>query len=155
MKLLVAVFSGSHRNGFFRLRWFAFILLGLSSLAVMAERVPPGTDDEISARLAPFGSLCKAGEDCGQNAAAVTSSGPRTGQQVYDTSCMACHAVGVSGAPKFGNAGDWAARIEKGADALWSSTQNGFNVMPPRGTCMDCSDEELRAAMDYMVDAAR
>jgi cytochrome c5 len=62
---------------------------------------------------------------------------------------------GAAGAPKYGDAVAWAPRIAKGKDALYESTYNGLNgVMPARGTCMDCSDEELQATVDYMVAAA-
>ena len=142
-------------GGFPLRRSVVALLIGFATLGAVAERIPPGTDEEISARLTPFGKLCKSGEDCGQTATRSASAGPRTGQQVYDTACTVCHAVGVSGAPKFGNAEDWAPRIAQGMDTLWSHTLNGLNVMPPKGTCMDCSDEELRGAMDYMVEAAR
>ena len=48
----------------------------------------------------------------------------------------------------------WAPRIGKGIEVLYESTYNGLNTMPVRGTCMDCSDEELQATVDYMVAAA-
>jgi cytochrome c5 len=54
-----------------------------------------------------------------------------------------------------GNAAAWEPRLAKGMDTLWEHTVNGFNAMPPKGTCMSCSDEELRAAMDYMVEEAQ
>jgi cytochrome c5 len=50
-----------------------------------------------------------------------------------------------------GDAAAWQPRIDKGMDTLWQHTLNGLNAMPPKGTCMACSDEELRAAMDHMV----
>lgn len=117
-----------------------------------ADRVPPGTDDQIRERLQPFGEVCVAGAECaGVVVAASTSGGQaRSGQQVYDSFCFACHAAGVSGAPKFGNTEEWGPRLEKGMDALMISTHNGLNAMPPKGTCMDCSDEELEAAITYM-----
>jgi len=66
---------------------------------------------------------------------------------------MACHATGVSEAPILGNAEQWAVRVAKGADALYTSAINGLGVMPARGTCVDCSDDEMRAAVDYMLGA--
>jgi cytochrome c5 len=62
---------------------------------------------------------------------------------------------GVAGAPKFGDADAWAPRIAKGKEALYASTYNGLNIMPPRGTCSACSDEDLRNTVDYMVSAAQ
>ncbi|MBV1907260.1 MAG: c-type cytochrome [Pseudomonadales bacterium] len=119
-------------------------------------RVPPGTDDAVRDRLTPFGSSCKAGEECAGTAVVASGGEPLSGQAVYDKSCFICHAAGVGGAPKFQNIDDWKPRLAKGLDTLWSSTQNGLNAgMPPKGTCMDCSDDELRAAMDYMIDAVK
>ena len=73
------------------------------------------------------------------------------GQKIYQTSCQACHATGAAGAPKLGDKDAWAPRIAKGNDALLSSVKNGLKAMPPKGTCMSCSEDELRAAMEYMI----
>jgi len=73
------------------------------------------------------------------------------GQKIYQTSCQACHATGAAGAPKLGDKDAWAPRIAKGNDALLSSVKNGLKAMPPKGACMGCSEDELRAAMEYMV----
>ncbi|MEM7098788.1 MAG: c-type cytochrome [Pseudomonadota bacterium] len=115
--------------------------------------IPPGTSDEIEARLQAFGEVCRVGDDCG-TASAAASSGPLSGQQVYDQFCFACHSTGVGGAPKIGEAGEWAARVDKGMDVLMDSTLNGLNAMPAKGTCMNCSDEELSEAVTYMLDAS-
>ena len=57
----------------------------------------------------------------------------------------------MSEAPKFTDEVDWAPRLEKGMDVLLETTVTGLNLMPPMGTCMDCSEEELAAAVDYMI----
>lgn len=118
-------------------------------------RVAPGTDATVRERMTPFGKVCKAGDACAQKAEASTGGVARSGKAIYDSSCFICHAAGIGGAPKFQNVEEWAPRIAKGQDALWESTINGLNAMPARGTCMDCSDDELRAGMDYILDAAR
>lgn len=130
----------------------ASVLVILASVYIYA--VPPGTKDEISARLEPFGSVCRAGEDCG-TMAAVASSGPMNGQQVYDQFCFACHTTGVGGAPRLGDVADWMDRSAKGMDVLMASTLNGLNAMPAKGTCMNCSDDELSEAVTYMLDSAQ
>lgn len=126
--------------------------LGLFSQPLRADAVPPGTDDDIRDRLAPFGNLCRAGDDCGSSAA-VADAGPLSGEAVYNQFCFACHATGASDAPIFADAEAWAPRIDKGMDTLMASTLNGIGMMPPKGTCMNCSDDELQAAVDYMVEA--
>ena len=120
-------------------------------VGVYTYAVPPGTQDEIAERIAPFGNVCRAGEDCA-SAVAAASSGPMSGQAVYDQFCFACHASGVGGAPLLGDAGQWQARVDKGMDELMASTLNGLNTMPPKGTCMNCSDDELSDAVTYMLD---
>jgi cytochrome c5 len=77
------------------------------------------------------------------------------GKSIYDTKCMACHATGVAGAPKFGDKDAWAPRIATGMDALLQNATNGIRAMPPKGTCMDCTEDQLKAAIQYMVDAAQ
>ena len=133
----------------------------------LAYALPPGTADEIRARLEPFGKVCIAGEDCGRGGASMAAAtpvaanasgsagGPSGGEAVYNQYCFACHMAGVAGAPKFGDPEAWAPRIEKGMETLYASTYNGINAMPARGTCMSCSDEDLKATVDYMVEAAR
>lgn len=150
MKLKPNGFARIVRNG------MAAALLAAFSLGAIA--LPPGTNEEILERIRPIGSLnvaesASGSEGDGAGAQVADAGEPRSGQQVYDNYCMACHAAGVAGAPAFGNDEAWAPRLEKGMDTLYASTINGLNIMPPRGTCSDCSDEELRASVDYMVDA--
>lgn len=93
---------------------------------------------------------------------AMLAAGPAAaadGKAVYDQACMACHAQGVAGAPKFGDAEAWAPRIEKGKEMLYDHSINGFQgetgVMPPKGGFANLSDEEVKAAVDYMVENAQ
>jgi len=73
------------------------------------------------------------------------------GEKIYQKFCQACHATGAAGAPKLGDKDAWAPRIAKGNDVMLSSVKNGLKAMPPKGTCMSCSEDELRVAMEYMV----
>lgn len=81
------------------------------------------------------------------------------GEAVYNSACMACHAQGVAGAPKLGDAEAWADRIDQGMDTLYENSINGFQgeagVMPPKGGFANLSDEEVKAAVDYMVENAQ
>ncbi len=112
-------------------------------------------NEEISERLKPVGEVCMSGEDCAAAPVAAASSGPRTGAEVYETKCVTCHATGAAGAPKFGDVGAWAPRIDKGIDTLYTHAINGFNGMPAKGLCMDCSDDEIHAAVDHMVEGSK
>jgi cytochrome c5 len=125
-----------------------------AALLAACAPAPEGTRSEIAERIAPVGGVDSSAMEMVAAAPAVPAA-PRSGEAVYSTYCVACHMSGAAGAPKYGDATAWAPRIAKGKDALYASTYNGLNgVMPARGTCMDCSDEELQATVDYMVAAA-
>lgn len=89
--------------------------------------------------------------------AAATQQSPRTGEQVYQQFCGTCHKTGVANAPKFADKAAWEPRIARGKDALYQSAINGVagTAMTPKGSCMNCSDDELKAAVDYMVENAQ
>ncbi len=128
------------------------VLSGLTAGAVMAS-----VEDEIRARIAPVGEVCLQGEECGSAAAPTetASAGPRSGSEVYDAVCMACHSTGAAGAPKIGDTAAWAPRIDKGLETLVSHAINGFNAMPAKGGCANCPDEEIQAAVEYMVEESQ
>ena len=114
-------------------------------------------EEEIRARLAPFGTSCLVGDavcagvaEAAAPVAAATSAAPMSGQQVYERFCFACHAQGVGEAPLFQDAGQWAQRLQKGMDELLRTSTQGLGAMPPKGTCMTCSDDEMAAAIRYL-----
>jgi len=72
----------------------------------------------------------------------------------YNKACAVCHNAGVAGAAKTGDVAAWAPKLEKGMDALVSSVKNGLNVMPPKGMCFDCTDEDYVALITYMSSPA-
>jgi len=86
-------------------------------------------------------------------AAALLSSGvfAADGEAVYNKACVNCHAAGVAGAPKAHAADEWAPRLAAGIDALVASATAGKGAMPPKGLCADCSDADLKAAIEFMV----
>ncbi|MFZ5697555.1 MAG: c-type cytochrome [Pseudomonadota bacterium] len=67
----------------------------------------------------------------------------------YDKTCTFCHATGAAGAPKTGDAAAWKPRLAKGDAALLKSVKNGFNAMPPKGMCNDCTDADYKALIQY------
>ncbi len=108
-------------------------------------------EQQIIDRIKPVGEVCIQGKsDCAAPVAAV-ASGPRSGADVYGAACLACHDTGAAGAPKLGVAADWTARIAQGEETLVSNAINGIRGMPPKGTCMACSDEEIKLAVQHMV----
>jgi cytochrome c5 len=75
----------------------------------------------------------------------------QTGEQVYQRFCFACHAGGAAGAPRVGRPEEWRERIDRGTDEMLRNTIAGMPGMPPRGGCTACSDEELEAAIEFML----
>ena len=131
--------------------FFAIALISLSAYALTDSQRA-----EIEERIKPVGDVCLQGDDsCGSAVAA--SSGPRSGEDVYNAACMACHATGAGGAPLLGDTAAWADRIGKGMDALYASGINGLpgTGMIAKGGCMNCSDDEVRAAVDYMLEGSQ
>ncbi|WP_444943319.1 c-type cytochrome [Microbulbifer sp. ZKSA006] len=130
--------------------------LAVSAAAAVAQQ---SVDEQIAERIAPAGKTCMKGEECAAAVAAAPEGagggGTRSGEDIYNASCQTCHALGVAGAPKFGDAAAWAPRIAQGMDTLYSHAINGFNAMPAKGLCMDCSDDEVKAAVDYMADNSK
>lgn len=84
---------------------------------------------------------------------AQASGGDFDPARTYTQSCAACHNSGAAGAPRFGNSEDWSARLEKGFDTLVQHTIEGFNnIMPPKGMCFSCTDEQLAEVVQYILD---
>jgi len=77
------------------------------------------------------------------------------GKATYDQACVACHGQGVAGAPKFGDKVIWAPRIKTGMEALYATSIKGKGAMPPKGGNTTLADADVKAAVDYMVAAAK
>jgi len=88
-------------------------------------------------------------------AAASGTAQAADGKAVYDKTCVACHASGVANAPKLGDKAAWAPRIATGKDALVTSVLKGKGAMPPKAGAADLKDDDIKAAVDYMVGAAK
>ena len=128
----------------------------LALVVVMSTSTASAAMDEnsIRERTMPVGKVCIEGEDCGSASAAVVS-GPKSASDIFTASCNACHGSGVLGAPKLGDAADWSKRSAKGVDTLINNAIVGINSMPPRGTCSSCSDDEIAATVQYMLDNSK
>lgn len=131
----------------------------IAALLTMSFGMNADTDSEIAERIQKVGSVCIEGSDCGQAASvtvAATGGSEAAGgvEDNYNKSCATCHAAGIAGAPKLGDAAQWASRIAKGKDVLYASSINGLPpAMPAKGMCFSCSDDDLRALVDYMIEA--
>jgi cytochrome c5 len=112
-----------------------------------------GTPEQVAARIAPVGTVVLAG---GEPPAPAPAAAPAAvdgdpGVAIYNKACAACHASGAAGAPKIGDKAAWEPRLAQGLDQLLQTAIAGKGAMPPRGTCMDCSDDDLKVAIEYML----
>lgn len=121
----------------------------------------PAAAPAASEPAAPAASAPAAAEPAASAAApaaASASAAPAgdlaTGEKVYSATCQACHGTGVLGAPKFGDKAAWAPRVAQGKDTLYAHAIAGIRMMPPKGGNASLKDEELKAAVDYMVSKA-
>ena len=132
----------------------AGVVLTLGALTVAANH---DSDESIVERISPVGSLCIEGETCKAPVAKAVAAptGPRSGEDVYASGCAACHNSGAAGAPKLGDVAAWTPRLDKGLETLFSNAFNGFNAMPAKGMCMDCSEDEIKAAVTHLVDSSK
>jgi cytochrome c5 len=85
----------------------------------------------------------------------LAAAAGRTGKQVYESVCIACHGTGISDAPKFGDKIWLQLEKKEGIKELVKDAIKGERAMPPKGGCAACTDEEVRAAVKYMVDSAK
>lgn len=76
----------------------------------------------------------------------------KTGEEAYKAQCIACHAAGAAGAPKFGDAAAWSARVKTGFDALYTSAMKGKGAMGAQGGG-DLADYEIARAVVFMANA--
>ena len=81
------------------------------------------------------------------------------GKSVFGKTCAMCHAAGVAGAPKPGDKADWGPRIAQGMETLYKHAMEGFTgakgQMPARGGSPALTDDEVKAAVNYMADQSR
>jgi len=154
------------------LRKFSGIILGLIivtaviiALAFSLQSTPdpdanPSQQRLAEERIAPVAGVRVGAEGQAVLAAAETqaaatpaasAAGAMSGEQIYQSVCTACHAAGVAGAPMPGSDAMAQRLADKGLDGLVASAINGLNVMPPKGGRTDLSDEDIHAAVEFMV----
>jgi len=126
------------------------LIVLLSQLAtsgrIFDKDSPAMSPEEVAKRIKPVADV------------GVAATGPggktlRTGEQIYQTVCTACHSTGVAKAPKFGDKRDWGPRIRAGQKALVQMAVRGEGAMPPRGGASDLTDLEVERAVVYMANA--
>ena len=140
-------------------------MLGCCALSISVAMA--SVEDQIAERIKKVGLVCVQGEECldgtTQGTTVVTTAAPVTvassggGVEAnYNKTCATCHNAGVAGAPKMGDVASWEPRLAKGMDVLYSSSINGMPpAMPAKGMCFSCSDDDLKALVDYMVESVQ
>lgn len=116
------------------------------AIALALGSRPADDEDAVNARIQPVAKVKLA-----PPATAGTAAGSRTGEEIYNAVCMACHVAGVADAPKTGDKAAWAPRIATGLGAMLQVVLNGKGAMPPRGGS-DATDEELKRAIVHMAN---
>jgi cytochrome c5 len=123
--------------------------------AITTVAAAPAPASPAPAAAAPPAAPTAAAPAPGPMAATAPAAAAGTGQKVYDTGCVACHGAGIANAPKFGDKAAWAPRIKSGLPTLYNAALKGMGVMPPKGGNPSLSDADVKAAVDYMVAAAK
>ncbi len=148
--LFIVVFVGNHLDIPGRADQDRSTLLGGGS--GVGDRV--AVIGQINVAVAKEETTSHEGETASTEATPAT---PATidGKQVYDTGCVACHGAGIAGAPRVGDSDAWADRIGAGLESMVANAINGFQgsqgMMPAKGGNPSLSDEEIEAAVEYMV----
>lgn len=141
------------------------ILAAMIVIFIILARVIIGTDDSnsvnASENTAPVGEVRLVGDEepvqvAAAPAATATNGAANQGKQVYSGLCISCHGTGIPGIPQLGDAGAWTDRLAQGTDVLYDHAINGFTgssgiPMLPRGGNASLSDDEVKAAVDYMI----
>ncbi|WP_176049046.1 c-type cytochrome [Burkholderia sp. BCC1644] len=107
---------------------------------------------QAAAAMAAIAAIPKAGE--APAAAPASADAATAGKALYSSTCVACHGAGVLGAPKFGSKEDWAPRLKESMDTVYNYALHGKGAMPPKGGST-ASDADVKAAVDYMVNASK
>lgn len=111
-------------------------------------------EERILERIKPIGSVyLTEGSQLAESA--KPTLGKDAGLKRYKATCYLCHDTGASGAPKLGDKGAWSARIKTGKNTLYDKAIKGFNAMPAKGGCLNCSDQEIEMTVDYMIQKSQ
>ena len=120
------------------------------STGQVAAAAPVSTAKEVAAKV-----VAKAADTAKKVVASVAGPDLVKGKQIYGSACFACHMSGAAGAPKLGDKGAWSSRIAAGMDSLYKNAINGKGAMPPKGGSMALSDDDVKAAVAYMVEQSK
>jgi len=155
----------SHKEDVY-IKVFIGILIGLSvftvAIIILANSVGvlplegvrgnPMSEQAVNERISPVGKVKVAREASAEPAAAAPAE--RSGKEIVQEVCAACHSAGVAGAPKIGDKAAWAPRADQGMATLLDHSINGYKGMPARGGNPKLSDDEMKKAVAYLLEEA-
>ncbi len=157
----------SHKDDVF-IKVFIGVLLGLVvftiAIIILANSVGRleqegvsstryGSQSTVAERIQPVGKVRVAGQAPPEAATpAAAAPAARSGAEIVQAACAACHTTGVAGAPKTGVAEDWAGRIDQGTPVLLDHAINGYKGMPAKGGNPTLSDEDVKKAVVHMLE---
>ena len=127
-------------------------------LAGLPQADQAARERAIAENLREYGAICLTGDPCDATPVRMAANGAdqnRSGEKIYQTFCTSCHATGIAGAPLVGNPAAWQPLRARGLSLLLKTVVTGKGAMPPKGLCMDCSESELRATVQYMLNTSR
>lgn len=123
--------------------------------AAAAPAAAPAAAAPAAAAAAAPAAAAQAPAPAAAPAPQQTAAVNPAGEKLYKSVCFACHATGVANAPKFGDKAAWEPYIKTGMDAMVKVAMQGKPPMPPKGGAANASEDDIRAAVQYMVDAAK
>ena len=133
------------------MRLYSVILLSFVSFLLYAANSME--KEQIQERIKPIGKVTIENAD---KTAVILNTGKTeksSGKGIYEQHCIVCHRDGLAGAPKLQNESDWKSRlVGKTLNDLVVSATKGLNAMPAKGTCVECTDADLNAAIEYMIE---
>lgn len=133
------------------------IVLALSFISFILYAMDDMDEQQILQRIQPVGKVRVQEEknsavEVTKKTTVVSEDKKEPGQEIYEKYCVVCHRDGLAGAPKFQSEADWKSRLaSKKIDDFLATAIKGLNAMPPKGTCTECSDAELKDAIQYML----
>ncbi|MDH3690739.1 MAG: c-type cytochrome [Gammaproteobacteria bacterium] len=142
---------------------FVFMIIAYFMSSDVRERMDAArqadTDKIVAARIQPVAALSASAEPIVEAIIPAANADASSGKATYEAACVVCHAAGVAGAPILGDASQWADRIAKGMETLQNNAINGFQgetgLMPAKGGNTSLSDDDVKAAVEYMVEESQ
>jgi cytochrome c5 len=132
------------------MKWFVVVLLSCCSLVLYASDDTERQETQL--RIQPVGQVSVQNQPVSEIKMLPPVAKKEPGQATYEQYCTVCHKDGLAGAPKFRNEHDWKPRLGgRTLEDLVASSIKGLNAMPTKGTCLKCSDDDLKAAISYML----